>query len=91
MLTELHIENVAVISKLTVTFENGFSVLTGETGAGKSIIIDAINMVLGERTSKELIRTGENNAYVSALFRDVDETVVTKLNELGLSLRPDEE
>ena len=83
MLTELHIENVAVISKLTVTFENGFSVLTGETGAGKSIIIDAINMVLGERTSKELIRTGENNAYVSALFRDVDETVVAKLNELG--------
>ena len=83
MLTELHIENIAVISKLTVTFENGFSVLTGETGAGKSIIIDAINMVLGERTSKELIRTGENTAYVSALFRDVDENVVSKLNELG--------
>ncbi len=83
MLTELHIENVAVISKLTVTFENGFSVLTGETGAGKSIIIDAINMVLGERASKELIRTGESNAYVSALFRDVDENVISKLNELG--------
>lgn len=83
MLTELHIENIAVISKLTVSFEHGFSVLSGETGAGKSIIIDAINMVLGERTNRELIRTGESSAYVSALFRNIGAAVTDKLSEYG--------
>ena len=58
MLTRLYIENVAVIEKISVEFTAGFNVLTGETGAGKSIIIDSINAVLGTRTSKELVRTG---------------------------------
>ena len=62
MLKSLSIQNVAVIEKTIIDFENGLNILTGETGAGKSIIIDAINAILGERTSRELIRTGSNNA-----------------------------
>lgn len=68
MLKSLHIENIAVIEQTDIDFSQGFNVLTGETGAGKSIIIDAINAVLGERTSKELIRTGCDTATVSAVF-----------------------
>ena len=71
MIKSLHIENIAVIEKTDIDFENGFNVLTGETGAGKSIIIDAINAVLGERTSKDLIRAGCDKAVVSALFCDL--------------------
>ena len=71
MIKSLHIENIAVIEKTDIDFENGFTVLTGETGAGKSIIIDAINAVLGERTSKDLIRAGCDKAVVSALFCDL--------------------
>ena len=66
MLVSLHIENIAVIEKTDITFTEGFNVLTGETGAGKSIIIDAISAIIGERTSHDLIRTGEDNASVSA-------------------------
>ena len=73
MLSSLHIENIAVIKKVDIDFESGFSVLTGETGAGKSILIDSINLLLGGKTSKELIRNGEERAEVSALFSDVDE------------------
>lgn len=74
MLSVLHIENIAVIERCDLEFLHGFHVLTGETGAGKSIIIDAINMILGERTSHDLIRSGANKALVSALFdvRDSD-------------------
>ncbi len=68
MLSLLHIENIAVIERCDLEFRHGFHVLTGETGAGKSIIIDAINMILGERTSHDLIRTGANKAFVSAVF-----------------------
>lgn len=68
MIKSLHIENIAVIEKTDIDFDIGFNVLTGETGAGKSIIIDAINAVLGERTSKDLIRAGCDKALVSALF-----------------------
>ena len=71
MIKSLHIENIAVIEKTDIDFENGFNVLTGETGAGKSIIIDAINAVLGGRTSKDLIRAGCDKAVVSALFCDL--------------------
>ncbi|WP_418570977.1 AAA family ATPase, partial [Hominenteromicrobium sp.] len=70
MLTQLYIQNIAVIEQASIDFEPGFTVLTGETGAGKSIIIDAIYAVLGERTSKELVRTGAEQASVSALFTD---------------------
>ena len=68
MLEQLTIKNVAVIDKLSVTFDNGLSVLTGETGAGKSIIIDSINMILGDRARKELIRNGTDYAQVEAVF-----------------------
>ena len=68
MLKTLHIENVAVIEKADIQFMAGFNVLTGETGAGKSIIIDSLWAILGARTSRELIRHGQNKAVVSALF-----------------------
>ena len=71
MLTELTIENVAVIERAKLRFDGGFNVLTGETGAGKSIVIDAINAVLGERTGRDVVRTGEDSAKVSAFFDTV--------------------
>ena len=71
MLSLLHIENIAVISRADITFDQGFNVLTGETGAGKSIVIDSIGAIMGERTSRDLIRTGAKTARVSALFRDL--------------------
>lgn len=83
MLTNLHIENIAIIDSLDVEITSGFIVLTGETGAGKSIIIDAINMLLGERVSRDMVRTGEKKAFVSAVFTDVDISIQEKLTELG--------
>ena len=73
MLRTLHIENVAVIETADVTFGEGLHVLTGETGAGKSIVIDAISAILGERTPREVIRTGAAKAFVSAVFDGVPE------------------
>ena len=83
MLTNLHIENIAIIDSLDVEITSGFVVLTGETGAGKSIIIDAINMLLGERVSRDLVRTGEKKAFVSAVFTDVDASLLSELSEQG--------
>ena len=68
MLLSLHIENIAIIEKTDIDFSKGFIVLTGETGAGKSIIIDSINLLLGTKGSKELISTGKEYAFVSAVF-----------------------
>ena len=84
MLNFLHIENIAVIKKLDIDFESGFNVLTGETGAGKSIIIDSISMLLGGKASKELIRHGENRAIVSAVFSCVDNEIYSLCDELGI-------
>ncbi len=83
MIKSLHIENIAVIEKTDIDFELGFNVLTGETGAGKSIIIDAINAVLGERTSKDLIRAGCEKAMVSALFCDLSKQSLDLLTQNG--------
>lgn len=83
MLRELHIENFALIQELTVAFSEGLNILTGETGAGKSIIIDALNQVLGERASSELVRSGEEKATVSAVA-DVGPELRARLAELGL-------
>ena len=83
MLKTLHIENIAVIEKTSIDFSEGLNVLTGETGAGKSIIIDAINAIMGQRTSRDIIRTGESSAFVSAVFEGVNATVRAKLEELG--------
>ena len=71
MLSLLHIENIALIESADITFGQGFNAMTGETGAGKSIVIDAIGAVMGERTSRDLIRTGEKSALVSAVFREI--------------------
>ena len=71
MLTLLHIENIAVIEEADIQFASGFHALTGETGAGKSIVIDALGAVLGQRTSRDLIRTGAAKAFVSAAFAGV--------------------
>lgn len=86
MLTNLYIENIAVIEKSNIDFSNGLNVLTGETGAGKSIVIDAISAVLGHRTSKEIIRTGAEKAFVSATFEDLNCETVSKLNDLGYEI-----
>lgn len=86
MLSQLFIKNVAVIESASVDFENGFNVFTGETGAGKSILIDSINAVLGGRTSRDLVRTGENKAVVTAVFSDVSDKVKELLEELGYVL-----
>ena len=73
MLSVLHIENIAVIEQAEILFEGGFNVLTGETGAGKSIVIDAISAILGERTYRDVIRTGASRAFVSAIFTGIPE------------------
>ena len=83
MLSILHIENIAVVERADVEFGPRLGVLTGETGAGKSIIIDAINAILGMRTSRDIIRTGERTAAVSAVFTGVSETVRAWLEEHG--------
>ena len=90
MLTTLYIENIAVIEKTSIDFSQGLNVLTGETGAGKSIIIDSINAIMGQRTSKELVRTGAKTALVTAPFDDVNDTVKAKLKELGYDNEDDD-
>ena len=85
MLKSLHIENIAVIRRADLDFESGFSVLTGETGAGKSIIIDSINLLLGNRVPRTLIRTGADSATVSALFEDLSPEACERLSEMGFS------
>ena len=83
MLTNLYIENIAVIEKVSIDFGQGLNVLTGETGAGKSIIIDSINAILGNRTSKDHIRSGSDSAFVSAEFTDPSEKALEVLSEYG--------
>ncbi len=84
MLKFLHIENIAVIERSDIEFSPGFNVLTGETGAGKSIVIDSINAVLGERTSRELIRAGCDTAEVSAVFGELDNATAAALSDIGV-------
>ena len=86
MLSLLHIENIALIESADIRFGQGFNALTGETGAGKSIVIDSISAVLGERTSRDLIRTGAKSAFVSAVFCDLP--ALKWFDESGI--RPDE-
>ena len=86
MLERLHIKNIAVIDEAEIEFNKGFNVLTGETGAGKSIIIDSINMVLGERTSKSIIRNGEKKAVVEAMFTIDSPEILNILDENGIEV-----
>ena len=90
MLQTLYIENIAVIEKSAIDFSSGLNVLTGETGAGKSIIIDAINAIMGQRTSRDIIRTGASSAFVSAQFDNVNAAVRRKLEEFGFDSDEDE-
>ena len=84
MLSNLQIENIAVIKSASIDFENGFNVMTGETGAGKSIVIDSLNAILGERTSRELIRSGADSASVCAEFQNVGDNVKNELEKIGI-------
>lgn len=84
MLSNLQMENIAVIKSASIDFENGFNVMTGETGAGKSIVIDSFNAILGERTSRELIRSGADSASVCAEFQNVGDNVKNELEKLGI-------
>lgn len=90
MLKSLSIENIAVIEKADIDFSEGLNVLTGETGAGKSIVVDSINAILGERTSRELVRHGAGYANVTALFQDVNESVISAAEKMGISCENNE-
>lgn len=85
MLSELYIENLAVIEKTTIDFSDKLNVFTGETGAGKSILINGINAILGQRVTKDIVRTGTDKAVISALFTDIGDNVLQVLDELGIS------
>ncbi len=89
MLKSLNIENIAVIEKADIEFSGGLNVLTGETGAGKSIVVDSINAILGERTSKDLVRHGADNANVVARFENINSDVEAMLNDLDITPEED--
>ena len=85
MLCELIIENVAVIEKANIDFREGFTCLTGETGAGKSIIIDSINAIMGERISKNIVRTGADKASIVAVFENLEQSIIDKALEMDIN------
>ena len=84
MLRELYIENLAVIEKASIGFTESFNAFTGETGAGKSILINGINAILGQRVTKDIVRTGADKAVISGLFTDIGATVLKQLEEMGV-------
>ena len=84
MLKEIRIQNFAIIENLAVSFESGLNVMTGETGAGKSIIIDALNLLLGDRADTDSIRTGETTALVEGLFQISNEDTLAMVQEIGI-------
>ncbi len=87
MLCELIIENVAVIEKAHINLTDGFTCLTGETGAGKSIIIDSINAIMGERISKNIVRTGAAKASIVAVFENLEQSIIDKAAEMDIDLQ----
>ncbi|MDO5125795.1 MAG: DNA repair protein RecN [Ruminococcus sp.] len=89
MLKELYIENLAVIEKASIEFTDKLNVFTGETGAGKSILINGINAILGQRVTKDIVRTGTEKAIISAEFTNLDKNTLDKLDELGISCEED--
>ena len=89
MLLELHIRNMALIEKADLDFRSGFTVLSGETGAGKSILIDSINFALGAKTSKEIIREGAEFAYVELIFKILDKEKIEYIKSLDFNILED--
>ena len=89
MLLSLHIENIAVVKRVDLDFTQGFAALTGETGAGKSVIIDSIHLLLGKKVDKDLIRTGESSMMVSGLFGNFSDTILEKIREIGADVDDD--
>ncbi len=87
MLCELIIENVAVIEKANINFTNGFTCLTGETGAGKSIVVDSINAILGDRISKNIVRNGANKAVITAVFDEINQDLIKKAEEFEIDIK----
>lgn len=85
MLREIYIRNLAVIKEAVIPFNENLNIFTGETGAGKSILINGINAVLGRRSSKDIVRTGCSKAIVTALFTEIDDKIISRLDELGVS------
>ena len=90
MLSQLYIENLAVIEKASIDLTNDLNVFTGETGAGKSILINGINAILGQRTSKDIVRTGSQKAVISAVFTDIPDNCTEILEQSGLSVQDDQ-
>ena len=84
MLSNLRVKNFAIIDNITVDFENGFTVLTGETGAGKSLIIDAIGLLFGDRSSTSVVRSGESKAIVEGVFESLSQNTKKVLEEIGV-------
>ncbi|MBQ2756227.1 MAG: AAA family ATPase, partial [Oscillospiraceae bacterium] len=91
MLAQIYIQNVAVIEKVTVELGLGLNAFTGETGAGKSILINAINAITGGRTSKDIVRTGADKAVISAVFSDISDSRRQQLADLGYELEEGED
>ncbi|MDE5834305.1 MAG: DNA repair protein RecN, partial [Ruminococcus sp.] len=85
MLREIYIKNLAVIKEATISLTENLNIFTGETGAGKSILINGINAVLGQRSSKDIVRTGCDKAVITALFTELDREIISRLDELGIS------
>jgi len=89
MLSEIYIENLAVIQKAIIPIGGNLNVFTGETGAGKSILINGINAVLGQRITKDIVRTGAEKAIITALFKNIPKPAKDKLDEFGISYEDD--
>ncbi|MDO5715053.1 MAG: DNA repair protein RecN [Tissierellia bacterium] len=84
MLLELNIENFAIIEEMKIEFSNGLNIITGETGSGKSIIIDSLGIVLGARATKDIIKTGQDHCYIEAIFSNYDKNLTDRLYEMGI-------
>ncbi|MDE6539777.1 MAG: AAA family ATPase, partial [Ruminococcus sp.] len=90
MLREIYIKNLAVIKEAVIPLTEKLNIFTGETGAGKSILINGINAVLGHRSSKDIVRTGCDKAIITALFTQLETNVIERLDELGIAHENDE-